>query len=263
MKLARCFALFLTMLSAFAGGHFLFAQGTDLGTIRGLVTDSSGAVVPNAKVTVLDLATNTPRETTTNAQGEYRVFGLSSGAYKVSVSAPGMRTVQITGIALNGSDTVNADAVLKVASTNEAVDVLSEAPLVNTEDQTISDTITSRSVIDLPRDSRNVYSFLYLNPNITQSGTDGSFKFLGAQSYGANFSLDGQRSNGGIFGEPTSSQPSLEAVGDINVLSNDFSAEYAGIANIRVTTKRGGSGYRRLDRRADPRLEKDMVFRGL
>ena len=114
------------MLSAFAGGHFLFAQGTDLGTIRGLVTDSSGAVVPNAKVTVLDLATNTPRETTTNAQGEYRVFGLSSGAYKVSVSAPGMRTVQITGIALNGSDTVNADAVLKVASTNEAVDVLSE-----------------------------------------------------------------------------------------------------------------------------------------
>jgi len=154
-----------------------------------------------------------------------------------------MRTTQITGIELNGSDVATADAQLKVASSTEAVDVTAEGPLVNTDDQTISDTITSRAVIDLPRDSRNVYSFLYLNPNITQSGTDGSFKFLGAQSYGANFSLDGQRSNGGIFGEPTSSQPSLEAVGDINVLSNDFSAEYAGIANIRVTTKRGGAGY--------------------
>ena len=144
---------------------------------------------------------------------------------------------------MNGSDTVSANAVLKVSVASESVEVTADAPLVDADDQTISDTITSRAVIELPRDSRDVYSFLYLNPNITQSGTDGSFKFLGAQSYGASFSLDGQRSNGGIFGEPTASQPSLEAVGDINVLSNDFSAEYAGIANVRVTTKRGGAGY--------------------
>src|SRR6267143_4254311 len=243
MKSAPCFALSLLLLSAFGSPRFLSAQGTDLGTITGLVTDGTGAVIPNAKVVILDLATTRPRETKTSAQGEYRVFGLSAGKYQVSVSAPGMRTTQITGIELNGSDVATADAQLKVASSTEAVDVTAEGPLVNTDDQTISDTITSRAVIDLPRDSRNVYSFLYLNPNITQSGTDGSFKFLGAQSYGANFSLDGQRSNGGIFGEPTSSQPSLEAVGDINVLSNDFSAEYAGIANIRITTKRGGAGY--------------------
>jgi hypothetical protein len=207
------------------------------------VTETTGALVPNAKVVILDLATNTPRETQTNSQGEYRVFGLRPGAYKVSISAPGMGTTEITNVQVSGSDVVSVNGVLKVAGTSETVSVTSEAPLVDTEDQTISDTITSQAVIDLPRDSRNVYSFLYLNPNITQSGTDGSFKFLGAQSYGANFALDGQRSNGGIFGEPTSSQPSLEAVGDINVLSNDFSAEYAGIANIRVTTKRGGAGY--------------------
>ena len=243
MKSVVCFVLSLVLTFTLGSAQFLFAQGTDLGTIRGLVTDSSGAVVPNAKVVILDLATNTPRETKTNAQGEYRVFGLKSGEYKVSVSLAGMGTTEVRGIQLNGSDVVSADAVLKVASATETVAVTAEAPLVNTEDQTISDTITSRAVIDLPRDSRSVYSFLYLNPNITQSGTDGSFKFLGAQSYGANFALDGQRSNGGIFGEPTASQPTLEAVGDINVLSNDFSAEYAGIANIRVTTKRGGAGY--------------------
>lgn len=243
MKSAKNLILCLTLLSAIGSVQFLFAQGTDLGTIRGLVTDSSGALIPNVRVTILDLGTNSAHEAKTNAQGGYVVFGLSSGAYKVSVSAPGMDTVQITGIVLNGSDTKNADAVLRVASTKEAVEVTEEAPLVNVENQTISDNITSRTVIDLPRDSRNVYSFLYLNPNITQGSADGEFKFLGAQSYGASFSLDGQRSNGGIFGEPTSSQPSLEAVADINVLSNDFSAEYAGIANIRVTTKRGGAGY--------------------
>ena len=196
-KQFQCFALLALCLGC---AQLVFAQGTDLGTIRGLVTDSSGAVIPNAKVTILDLGTNTTRETATNARGEYQMFGLRSGNYKVSVSAPGLTTQDITGVVLNGSDVVSANATLRVAGTQEAIAVTAEAPTINTEDQTISDTITSKAVIDLPRDSRNVYSFLYLNPNITQSGTDGSFKFLGAQSYGASFSLDGQRSNGGIFG---------------------------------------------------------------
>jgi len=246
MKLRSHFpipALVVITIFVVFGSVFLHGQGTDLGTIRGTVTDSSGAVVPNAEVTILDLGTNTPRKTTTNSKGEYQMFGLRSGTYKVSVTATGMNTEDITGVVLNGSDVVSANAVLKVSSGHESVVVTAEAPIIDTEDQTISDTITSAAVIDLPRDSRSVFSFLYLNPNIMQAGTDGSFKYLGAQSYGASYSVDGQRSNGGIFGEPTSTQPTLEAVGDINVLSNDFSAEYAGIANIRITTKRGGSGY--------------------
>src|SRR5207237_500915 len=233
----------LIAVFSLAGTQFLFAQGTDLGTIRGTVTDSSGAVVPNAKVTVTDFGTGSTRETTTNAQGDYQIFGLSSGTYRVTIANAGMATVQVNGVVVNGSSVVSANATMKVASATETVDVTTDAATINTENQTISDTISSNSVIELPRDSRNVYSFLYLNPNITQSGTDGSFKFLGAQSYGASFSLDGQRSNGGIFGEATNSQPSLEAVDQLNVLSQDFSAEYAGIANIRVTTKRGGAGY--------------------
>ena len=66
----------------------------------------------------------------------------------MSVSLAGMRTTQITGIAINGSDTVRADAQLKVASASETVDVSAEAPLVNSSNQTISDTISSRAVID-------------------------------------------------------------------------------------------------------------------
>ena len=156
MKFSTCFAIRLILLVALGSAQFLFAQGTDLGTIRGLVTDSSGAVIPNARVTILDLGTNTPHQTKTNAVGEYLLFGLSSGSYKVSVSAPGMATVQITGIVLNGSDTATADAVLRVESSNQAVEVTEEAPLINVENQTISDTITSRGVIDLPRESRRV-----------------------------------------------------------------------------------------------------------
>jgi Carboxypeptidase regulatory-like domain len=235
--------VFLASVVLLFCGSQVHGQGTDLGTIRGTVTDSSGAAIPNAAVTITDALTNTARQTQTNAQGHYEMFGLRAGTYRVVITAPGMDKKEINGIVLNGSDSVSADAALKVSPSQESVVVSLEAPAINTEDQTISQTLDNQQVIELPRDSRNVYTFLYLNPNITQGASDGEFKFIGAQSYGASFSLDGQRSNGGIFGEPTASQPSLEAVGEINVLSSDFSAEYAGVANIRVATKRGGAEY--------------------
>src|SRR5437773_6507509 len=220
-----------------------FGQGTDLGTIRGTVTDSTGAVIPGATVKVTDALTNAARETKTNSQGNYEMFGLKPGTYKVTVTAAGMSTKETTDIVLNGSDTVSADAVLKISAAQESVVVSMEAPAINTEDQTISTAISNQEIIDLPRDSRDVYSFLYLNPNITQGVEAGEFKFLGFQSYGANFTIDGQRSTNTIFGSPTTSEPSLEAVGELNVLYTDFSAEYAGIGNIRITTKRGESQF--------------------
>ena len=221
----------------------LLGQGTDLGTIRGEVTDSSGAVIPNATVVITDLATNATRKLVTNSSGVYEAFGLNAGNYKVLISAPGFGSEEIASIALSGSSTVSANAVLRVSQTKEAVVVTAEAPMVDTDDQTISQTLNSRTVIDLPRDSRDIYDFLYLNPNITQSGEPGDFKFIGAQSYGASFTLDGQRSNGGIFGVATASEPSLEAISEVNIQSTDFSAEYAGIANIRIMSKRGGAQY--------------------
>lgn len=217
----------------------LYGQGTDLGTIRGTVTDASGAVVPNASVTILDQATATPRHTTSNSRGEYQIFGLPSGRYKVTISTPGMSTAEVNDVTLNGSDVVTANAVLKVAAANEQVVVNYEAPIIDSSDQTLSHTLSNLEVIQLPRDSRDVYQFLYLNPNITQGVDSGEFKFLGFQSYGANYTIDGQRATNTIFASPTTSEPSLEAVSEVNVLSNDFSAEYAGIANVRITTKRG------------------------
>ena len=233
---------FSILLFLFLAAGVVIGQGTDLGTIRGTVTDSTGGVIPNASVTVTDALTNAARETHTNSQGNYEMFGLKPGTYRVLITAAGMSKKEIIDVVLNGSDTVSADAALKISAAQESVVVSMEAPAINTEDQTISQTLDNLAVVELPRDSRNVYTFLYLNPNVTQ-GASGTFKFIGAQSYGASFSLDGQRSNGGIFGDPTASQPSLEAIGEINLLTSDFSAEYAGIANVRVTTKRGGADY--------------------
>lgn len=219
----------------------LFGQGTDLGNIRGTVTDASGAVIPGAAITVIDTVTGSRTQLKSGGSGEYELNSLRSGGYNISVSAAGFRNLEINGITLTTGSTVRVDAKLEVARAGESVSVVEEAPLIQADSLTLSTTLDNRQVLTLPRDSRDYTSFLYLNPSISQGASDGSFKFLGGQSYGASFSLDGQRANGGVFGEPTTSQPSLETIGEVTVLTNSFTAEYAGIANIRVSTKRGGA----------------------
>ena len=220
-----------------------YSQGTNLGTIRGSVTDPNGAVIPNAAVQITDQATGLSRDLTTDSQGNYEAGALKPGNYKVTVTAPGFKTT-VADVVVSGSDIVLANIKTEIGAPSESVNITAEGELIQRDQPVISSVINNRQIIELPRDSREIYEFLYLNPDITQGpGGDGSFKFIGAQSYGATFSLDGQRTNGGIFGEPTSSQPSLETIGELTVLSKNFTAEYSGIANIRIETKRGGNQY--------------------
>lgn len=221
----------------------LWGQGSDLGTIRGSVTDLSGARVPKVAVTITDIGTQEVRNLTTDEFGEYEVVGLKSGAYRVTFAAAGFNKLEIGPVSLRPSEAARLDARLEVGRASETVTVRSEAPMIQTDNPTVSGTLNNAQVTSLPRDSRDYFSFLYLNPSVTQAAGSGSFKFLGAQSYGASFSVDGQRTNGGVFGEPTASQPSLETIGELTVLSNNFTAEYAGVANIRVTTRRGSADY--------------------
>ena len=206
MRPVTRFGFFFLVLSALGSVHFLFAQGPDLGTIRGTVKDATGAVIANATVTVTDLDTNTSRQTNTNGAGDFEIFGLKSGSYKVSVASGGMKTEEISDVVVNGSATVGVNVTMRVSGGGEKIEVSAAAVTINTENPTISDSIGHQSVIDLPRDTRDIYSFLYLNPNITGADEPGDFKFIDGQSYGGSFSVDGQRSNGGIFvRKPTAS----------------------------------------------------------
>ena len=216
-----------------------YSQGTNLGAIRGTVTDPNGAVMPNAAVQVTDLETNITRDVTADSDGNYEVPALKPGNYKVTVTSSGFKTVA-KEVVVRGADLVRVDIKTEIGVPSETVTVTgAESGLIEKDQPVIAGTISNRQLLEVPRDSRDIYEFLYLNPDITQgAGGDGTFKFLGAQSYGAAFSLDGQRSNGGIFGEPTNSQPSLETIGELP-RSKNFTAECSGIANIRIETKRG------------------------
>jgi hypothetical protein len=218
----------------------LLAQGSDLGTIRGTVTDSSGAVIPNAQVKITNTGNLQVYTYKTDERGSYLAPALVPGAYKAAITAPGFETSVITGIVLNGSDVSQQNAALHPATQTVNVEVTSEAVGINTDNSTLAQTLNSTAVLNLPRDSRDINQFLYIDPNISEGSGDG-FKAVGTQSYGFSFSLDGQRNSGGIFGSQTSSEPSLESVGEVNILTNSFSAEYAGVMNVRINTKGGGA----------------------
>jgi Carboxypeptidase regulatory-like domain/TonB dependent receptor len=222
----------------------VYAQGTNLGTIRGTVTDPNGAVIPSASVQITDKATGLSRDLTTNGDGNFEAAALKPGRYEVAVTVTGFKKT-VVELVLSGSETIRADIKAEVGTQNETVLVSgADVGLIQRDQPVIAGTLDNRQIQEVPRDSREILEFLYLNPDITQGPNgDGSFKFIGAQSYGATFSLDGQRTNGGIFGEPTSSQPSLETVGELIVLSKNFTAEYSGVANIRIETKRGEANY--------------------
>lgn len=245
MRIARTIIMDLLVAGCLIGvATTSFSQGTNLGTIRGTVTDPNGAVIPHASVQVTDQATGISRDLTTDNEGNYEANALKQGNYKVTVTASGFKTTVMDAV-VKGSDVVRADFKTEIGAQSENVTVSGvEAGLIEKEQPVIAGTLNNRQLIEVPRDSRDIYEFLYLNPDITQGPNgDGSFKFIGGQSYGASFSLDSQRTNGGIFGEPTASQPSLETIGQLTVLSKNFTAEYSGIANIRVETKRGGREY--------------------
>lgn len=153
--------LIVLFLGSLASSPTLFAHGTDLGTIMGTVTETpGGAIVRDAQVEVTDLSTHTIRQATTNDRGEYTVPALPSGRYQVVIKAQGFAESVVTGIVLNGSDAARADASMKVASASSTVEVTSEAPIINTQDQSLSETLDSSAVIDIPRDSRDIFSFL-------------------------------------------------------------------------------------------------------
>jgi hypothetical protein len=137
--MVRSLALLLVIFAAMVcSSGSAFGQGTDLGTVRGTVTDTGGAVIPNAAVVITDDLTNATRETRTNSQGDYEVVGLNAGTYTVTITAPGMSKSEITNVVLSGSDSIGVDAVLKISSAEETVVVSMQSAAIDTEDQTIA-----------------------------------------------------------------------------------------------------------------------------
>jgi outer membrane receptor protein involved in Fe transport len=240
------FALILVLSAMLCGAGTASAQ-LSTATLFGSITDSTGAFVPNATITLVQTETNFTRTATTKADGSYREEFLPIGPYKVTVAAPGFKTLQRTGIVL--SVLQNAELVLTLANgtANETVTVTSNVPLINTGDATLGRTVSNVEIENLPLVGRNVYQLFSLTPGVQQNTNTNSLGFPEQHVYinGSTDDFTGQVSfylDGGLnmtgLRNSGNAIPDPDAVSEFSVQTNNFNAtlgRYAAAVSSVVT----------------------------
>jgi hypothetical protein len=233
----------LILLLSMLGVAGVVTAQSFLGTIRGTVVDPQGAPISGAAVLIVDESTGVPRAVETDTQGRFEAANLRPGTYRIVVETPNFKKHEQTGLVLRAAGTSRADVKLELGGRTESVVVSGEAlSNITLDSGAISRGLDEQQLHDLPRNSRDIQSFLLLNPNVL-GGFD-NIQFLGGRSYGVSYIQDGQASTDAIFGSIGNSAPGLDAISELQVLSNSYSAEYGGLAGVIVTTKRGGNNYR-------------------
>ncbi len=218
----------------------------ETGQISGTVQDATGAVVPNVTVTAKSVTTGTMRSTVTNTAGVYVLPNLSPGDWEVTLSASGFST-QKRRVTVDVGSKVTMDAKMEVGQTSTTVEVNAGAVQVNTESQTVSNTINTQQVTELPSLTRNPYDFVATVPNVTsdmQSGRGVGYAVNGMRSSSTNVMLDGVANNDD-FTATVGQQVPLDSVQEYQVVTSDFSAEYGRASGgvVNVMTKSGSNDF--------------------
>jgi len=224
-------------------------------TIVGTVTDSTGAVIPDAQITVTNMETEAKREVRSNTRGEYTVPLLVPGRYSVAAAAPGFQSAVVRNVVLEMDATVRTDVQLEVGQITEVVTVEAQGVSLDTEGAEVAQVIVERQVKDLPLNGRNFIDLAKLSAGVTPSfggvGTSEATSFsggrqdltvhIGGRGDAASFLVDGIEARakvGGFSAVPVS----VDAIREFNVKRNSFSSRYGfGEAIVSVTTKSGSN----------------------
>src|SRR3954453_12084383 len=230
----------------------IFAQ-RDLATLVGTVTDASGGVVPNAKVTITEVGTGQVYSLLTGAGGDFVRPALKPSTYTVSVSAPGFRTAEQKDILLKAGERTGVDITLTIGDVGQTVEVTAATPLLQTESTQVGASINTKTLTDVPLGGQRNFAYLArLSPGVlpaepgARDSANGGFSAGGVRGNGQNnFLLNGVDNNVNTidFLNQTSYSvgPSVEAIGEMSVQTNGFNAEYGRAAGavINVNLKSG------------------------
>jgi hypothetical protein len=228
------------------------AQSTG-GRVLGRVADSTGAVLANARVTLVNDATGVSIATVTNGSGDYVFPQVPVGGYRLEFDLAGFKKSVQHGVNVDLNAVVTANATLEVGETKEVIEVTSEAPLVDTSSTQLGSIMDSRQVSQLPLNARDTYQLLQLQPGV--QGVGGSDLFFGSNTAGAvsvnggrgrsnNFNVNGGDGND-LFVNSPAIQPTPDSIAEFRVLANTFDAEYGrnSGAVINVVTKSGTNSF--------------------
>jgi hypothetical protein len=242
-KLQFCLVAISMLLVALCA----FAQVQN-GQFTGVVTDPSGAAIPNAKVTVTNMGTNLSVSTTTNQNGLYTVKELPVGTYKVAAEAKGFKTSSNTNLTLNAGTTQRVDVKMELGQAREVVEVTGEAAAVNTEDSKLASTVNATQIANLPLNGRNVYDLMQLAPGaINVAGVDfenGHNTVVNGLREDFNGFLINGVSNKGLSGGNVNT-PIQDTVQEFQQLQLNMSAQYGNSAGAinNLVTKSGSNSF--------------------
>jgi hypothetical protein len=215
-------------------------------TISGTVTDTSGAVIPNANVMAVNTSTNISNRSVTDSKGYYTFPQLQTGGpYTVTVEARGFQRYQKTGIMLKVSDSLEENAALSVGSTGETVQVQAAAVQVQTADTQIKTDITSNEVEQIPLLGRDASILEKTAPGVVEvPDRFGNPESDGAQSQQNEFTLDGVDVND-VALQDQAMYPNPDALAEVAVVQNDLNPEYSrnSGAMISETLKSGTNAF--------------------
>ncbi|MGH9627377.1 MAG: carboxypeptidase-like regulatory domain-containing protein, partial [Bryobacteraceae bacterium] len=182
------FALPLSLLTA---APMVFGQ-SDRGVLTGIVTDPSGAAIANAAVTATHVQTNVPYSSASTSSGNFSIQALPIGEYRVEVQAPGFKRFVQPGVIITAGSTIRLDPALQIGSTTESVEVVAEAPPLETENARVATNLTTKLVQDLPLvvagQIRNVMNLAVIAP---EARTGNQFRIGGGQGAAWDMNMDG------------------------------------------------------------------------
>ena len=218
--------------------------------ITGTVTDPTTAVVPGATVTIVNAATNDMRVAVSNDRGQYDVPFLASGRYTVTCELQGFQKTRREGILLETDQEVRVDFDLHAGAITESVLVVG-TPVLASDTSSVGQVVTAQTISDLPLNGRNFLQLARLATGVLESAAGdraadgGAFVANGARSVLNSFMLDGVDNNARIVDQQNSSnvvsQPSVDALSEFSIQTNNFSSEYGQAAGavINATIRSG------------------------
>jgi hypothetical protein len=229
----------------------VFGQ-VDQGSVSGVVQDASGAVVPNAKVTLLNKDQGLSLETATQANGEYTFTPIRIGNYSLSVTAPGFSTTTQENLQVSVAQHLQVNIQLKTGATTETVEVNTTPPLLQTEEGSVGQVITEKTINSLPLNGRNFTFLAQLGAGVNTPQADtrgnaasGAFSANGLRPSQNNYLLDGIDNNSDtvdfLNGTNFIVLPPVDAIQEFKVQTADFSADLGRSAGavLNATIKSG------------------------
>lgn len=216
------------------------------GTIVGTVTDASGAVVSSAGLAVVNEGTGIEYKAATSETGEYVVANLPSGSYSVKAELQGFKPSVTKGVRLLANRTARVDVSLEPGSLQQAIEVQASAPVVNSENATVGNILEANVITTIPLNGRTLDRLIRISAGVTSDSASNPRVAGSAYWGGIQFSVDGAMYNdtgngGGAYSyrNGLSTLPSVDAIQEFKMDSNNQKAEYEGSVAVTVVSKSG------------------------